>query len=134
MNSLMWIYEAVKAKLPSGYENVFYQYMREDQVGDVGIYLYEGQNDQYTVDGSEVFNCVKVHVQVNADKSVEGLAKALDYLTLFVNKMESEQCDLSNITFVSVNHLGPKAVPIGRNKFDIQVVKCDIDLKYIFEE
>ena len=133
MGSMMLLYEAVRRKLPDRYKNVFYQYMRDDQIGDVGIYLYQGENDLYTIDGATQYNTVKVHVQVNADKSTQGLQEALDYLTEFVDRIENEQCDISNISFISANHIGPKAIPIGRNEFDIQVVKSDINLKYVFD-
>ena len=42
---LMLVYAAVKEKLGTEYENVFFQTMREDKQGDVGIYLYESSND-----------------------------------------------------------------------------------------
>lgn len=124
----MLVYEAIRNKLPNVYTNVFYQFTRDDQIGDVGIYLYEGQNDLYSIDGEEVYAPIKAHIQVNAGKSIDEINKALDYLEEFVNRIENEQSGISGISFISVKHLGPKAIPIGRNKFDINIVKTDLEL------
>ena len=128
----MLIYEAVKNKLGDEYENVFFQTMREDTPGDVGIYLYESANDIEDLQGKEVYNNIKVHVQVNSVQSTDGIAKALRYLTKFTERIENETSDVDGIEFVSAMHLGPRAIPIGKNDFNIIVCKSTIDLKYIF--
>lgn len=129
----MLIYEAVERKLGSEYENVFYQTMREDQPGDVGIYLYESANDEEDLSGNEVYNCIKVHVQVNSEQSTEGMVKALKYLTKFAEKIENEASDVDGIEFVSAMHLGPRALAIGKNEHNILICRSVIDLKYTFE-
>ena len=129
---IMKIYEAVEKKLGDEYENVFYQTMREDQPGDVGIYLYESANDIEDLQGQEVYNNIKVHVQVNSEQSTEGMAKALRYLTKFTERIENETSDVDGVEFISAMHLGPRAIPIGKNDFNIIVCKSTIDLKYIF--
>lgn len=131
--SMMLIYEAIKEKLGSEYPNVFYQTMREDVPGDVGIYLYESSNDRRDIEGDVVYDCIKVQVQVNSDKSVIGMQKALNYLSEFTRRIESEQSAISGITFIEAEHIGPRAVPIGKNQFNILVCRSVIDLKYIFE-
>lgn len=131
--SMMWLYEVVRIKLGKQYPNIMYQTVRDDVEGDVGIFLYESSNDKEDMTGEDVYRAVKVQVQVNAEKSVEGLGKALDYLTKFVDRMESEQSNIEVINFIDVKHIGPKAVPIGKNKYGIQVVKCTIDLRYVFK-
>lgn len=133
MESMMLLYEAVKNKLDPTYSNVFYQTMREDTVGDVGIYLYESSNDIEDMDGDVVYNCVKVQIQVNCDRSVQGLQKALDYLTKFTHRIEKEQCGISGLQFVEAQHQGPRAIAIGKNTFDILVCRSVIDLKYIYD-
>ena len=130
---IMKIYEAVENKLGDEYENVFYQTMREDQPGDVGIYLYESANDVEDMAGEEVFNCIKVHVQVNSEQSTEGMAKALRYLTKFTERIENENSDVDGVEFISAMHLGPRAIPIGKNDFNILVCKSTVNLKYTFE-
>lgn len=131
-DSIAWLYDAVRLKLGDKYKNVYYQMQKEDEENNVGIYLYSGQNDVRSIDGNDVYNCIKVHVQVNCERSLNGLVDGLDYLSSFVDRIENETCELANILFVDAVHIGPKAVPIGRNKYDIQVVKCDIDLKYVY--
>lgn len=128
----MYVYEAVRIKLGKEYPNVFYQMTREDKDGDVGIFLYESSNDLRDIAGGDVYNSIKVHIQINAPRSADGLVKAIDYLTRFVDKIENTPSNIPNISFIEAVHIGPKAVPIGRNKFDILVCKCDIDLKYVF--
>ena len=81
---LMLVYKAVKEKLGTEYKNVFFQTMREDKQGDVGIYLYESSNDVEDLSGDDVYNCIKIQVQVNSEQSEEGLQTALNYLTSFV--------------------------------------------------
>ena len=128
----MLIYEAVEKKLGDEYENVFYQTMREDQPGDVGIYLYESANDEEDLSGNEVYNCIKVHVQVNSEQSTEGMAKALRYLTKFTERIENENSDVDGVEFISAMHLGPRAIAIGKNNHNILICRSVIDLKYTF--
>ena len=129
----MSVYEAVEKKLGTDYENVFYQTMREDQPGDVGIYLYESANDEEDLQGNEVYNCIKVHIQVNSEQSTEGMAKALRYLTKFTERIENENSDVDGIEFISAQHLGPRAIAIGKNNHNILICRSVIDLKYTFE-
>lgn len=129
---IMLIYEAVEKKLGNEYENVFYQTMREDQPGDVGIYLYESANDEEDLGGNEVYNCIKVHVQVNSEQSTEGMAKALRYLTKFTERIENENSDVDGVEFMSAMHLGPRAIAIGKNNHNILICRSVIDLKYTF--
>ena len=130
---LMLVYDAVKEKLGTEYENVFFQTMREDKQGDVGIYLYESANDVEDMAGEEVFNCIKVHVQVNSEQSTEGMAKALRYLTKFTERIENENSDVDGVEFISAQHLGPRAIAIGKNNYNILICRSVIDLKYTFE-
>lgn len=130
---MMSVYEAVEKKLGTDYENIFYQTMREDQPGDVGIYLYESANDLEDLQGQEVFNCIKVHIQVNSEQSTEGMAKALRYLTEFTERIENETSDVEGIEFISATHLGPRAIAIGKNNYNILICRSVIDLKYTFE-
>ena len=129
---LMLVYDAVKEKLGTEYENVFFQTMREDKQGDVGIYLYESSNDVEDLSGDDIYNCIKIQVQVNSEQSKEGLQTALNYLTSFVERIENEASNVDGIEFISVQHIGPRAIPIGKNDFNIIVCKSTIDLKYIF--
>ena len=129
----MKIYEAVEKKLGTDYENIFYQTMREDQPGDVGIYLYESANDEEDLQGQEVFNCIKVHIQVNSEQSTEGMAKALRYLTKFTERIENETSDVDGVEFISAMHLGPRAIAVGKNNHNILICRSVIDLKYTFE-
>jgi hypothetical protein len=130
---IMLVYEAVKEKLGTEYANIFYQTMREEQSGDVGIYLYESSNDTEDISGNEVFNCVKVHIQVNAEQSADGMAKALRFLSSFTERIENENSNVEGIEFISAEHIGPRAIPIGKNKYNILVCRATVDLKYTFE-
>lgn len=130
---IMLLYDAIREKLGTEYENVFYQSMREDQPGDVGIYLYESSNDSMDMAGNDIYNSVKVQVQVNAEQSAEGLGKALNYLKDFTYKIESEDSDIEGVEFISTMHIGPRAIAIGKNKYNILVCRSVIDLKYILE-
>ena len=129
---LMLVYDAVKEKLGTEYVNVFFQTMREDKQGDVGIYLYESSNDVEDLSGDDIYNCIKIQVQVNSEQSEEGLQTALNYLTSFVERIENEASNVDGIEFISAQHIGPRAIPIGKNDFNIIVCKSTIDLKYIF--
>ena len=129
---LMLVYNAVKEKLGTEYENVFFQTMREDKQGDVGIYLYESSNDVEDLSGDDIYNCIKIQVQVNSEQSEEGLQTALNYLTSFVERIENDASNVDGIEFISAQHIGPRAIPIGKNDFNITVCKSTVDLKYIF--
>lgn len=129
---LMLVYKAVKEKLDDTYKNVFFQTMREDKQGDVGIYLYESSNDVENLSGDDIYNCIKVQIQVNSEQSEEGLKTALNYLTSFTERIENEASNIEGIGFISAQHIGPRAIPIGKNDFNILVCKSTVDLKYIF--
>ena len=60
------------------------------------------------------------------------LKTALNYLTSFVERIENEASNVDGIGFISAQHIGPRAIPIGKNDFNIIVCKSTIDLKYIF--
>ena len=131
---MLKIYEAVRAKLGNTYQNVFYQTMRENEEGDVGIYLYDSSNENKGIDGTIFYDSVKVQVQVNAYKSIDGMETALNYLDEFTRKMETEQSDIEGISFISCEHQGARALAIGKNEYGIQIVRCILDLKYILDE
>lgn len=131
MESMMLIYEAVKEKLNTPY-TIFFQTMQEDKVNNIGIYLYESANDRQDIEGDVVYNNIKVHVQLNTDRNITSLQKGLDMLADFTRRIESEQSAVSGIEFIEALHQGPRAVPIGRNQFDILICRSVIDLKYIF--
>ena len=126
------LYKVIRNKLDNTYKNVFNQNMREDKPGDVGIYLYESSNDSYDLCGDDIYNCIKVQLQVNAGPSAEELETALLFLSHFVDRIENEQSDIENISIISAQHIGPRAIPIGKNDFNITVCKSTVDLKYIF--
>lgn len=128
----MLIYDAVKEKLGNEYSDVFYQTMKEDQPNQVGIYLYESSNDVEDLLGDEVYNCIKIQVQVNTEQSEDGMRKAMKYLSSFVERIENETSDIEGIEFISAKHLGPRALIIGKNNFNILVCRSLIDLKYTF--
>ena len=129
----MLIYDAIREKLGTDYENVFYQSMREDQPGDVGIYLYESSNDLMDLAGDDVYNCVKVQIQVNSEQSEDGMRKALNYLKRFTHRIESETSEIDEVDFISAQHLGPRAIAIGKNQYNILICRSVIDSKYTLE-
>lgn len=130
----MLLYDAIAEKLGTEYSNIFYQTMREDKPGDVGVYLYESSNDIEDLGGNEICNNVKVHIQVNAEQGIDGMAKALNYLTAFTERIESEVSGVDGIEFIGAEHIGPRAIAIGKNDYDILICKCDVDLKYTYEQ
>ena len=133
MDDVFLVYDLVSEKLGNGYEHKFYQSMRSDREGDVGIYLYISSNDLEDLSGNEVYNSVKVHVQVNCEAGDDGLKKALNYLTEFTHKIENEVSNTPGIEIVSAQHIGPRALPIGRNEHNILICKSDVDLKYEYK-
>ena len=134
MDSIIYIYEIAKLFLGDKYKDISYQYQQEDKEGSVGIYLYEGANDRKDIGGDVVYKTVKLHVQVNCFKSHQGLLDGINYISSFVDKIENSPSPFKILTFDSVEHLGPKAIPIGRNKYGITIVKCDVNIQYIINE
>lgn len=130
---IMLVYDAVKEKLGDEYSDVFYQTMKEDQPNQVGIYLYESSNDLEDLGGNEVYNCIKVQIQVNCEQSELGIRKAMKYLSDFVERIENEESTIDGIEFISAEHLGPRALVIGKNNYNILICRSVIDLKYTFD-
>ena len=133
MGDMMKIYELVEEKLGQKFKNIFYQSMRDDKVGDVGIFLYESSKDLMDLAGDDVFNCIKVHVQVNGDTNIESMGEVLNYLSEFTHRIESEESNTDGIEIISAEHLGPRAICIGRNQFNIPIYRSLVDLKYTLE-
>lgn len=126
------LYQAIKEKLGTEFP-VTYQTMREDKEGVVGIYLYESSNDVEDLAGDTVYESIKCHIQVNATNSEEGIIQALTYLRQFVDRIETENSTVDGIDFVMARHIGPRAICIGKNGYNIQVCVCNIDIKYILD-
>lgn len=131
--SIKWIYELVSLYLKKIFKcKIYNQFMSFDKEDEIGIFLYDGQNDQYTIDGNVTFRDIKVQVQYNCKRSNDGLYEGLDKLTEFVDLIEHTQSVIPNISFVSVEHQGAKAKILHRNEYDIQVAYCTLDIKYTF--
>ena len=79
------------------------------------------------------YESIKVHVQVNCAASEIGIQEALDYLRAFVDKMEDEYVDTDLIEFVDCKHVGPKAIPIGKNGYNIPMCRSVVDIKYLLK-
>ena len=129
---IKYLYDAIRAKLGTEYKNIFDEDMRDDVPGDVGIFMYTSSNDVETLDGTEVYNCIKVHIKINAEQSSDGLFKAINYLSKFTHRIENETSDIPEIGFVSAKHIGPRALKLRKNEYGISVCVCNIDLKYIW--
>lgn len=131
------IYDLVEEKLPLNvYDTITWQTMRDDTVGVAGIFLYESSNDEEDLSGAQIYNCIKVQIQVNSEQSEDGLKKALNYLSDFVENIENDTSNTlsDKIEIISARHLGPRALVIGKNDNDILVCRTTVDLKYIFTE
>lgn len=124
------LYDAVKLKLGDKFGPVTYQTMREDKPRAVGIYLYEGQADRVDMSGDYVYEVIKVHIQVNADQTEDGILEALNCLREAVRRLETERSDVPGVVFLYVQHSGPKAIPIGKNGYNIPVCVSNIEIKY----
>lgn len=131
MESMMLLYEAVKNKINTTYP-IYFQTMQEDKVNNIGIYLYESSNDRFDIEGDTVYNSIKVHVQLNTDRNINSMNQGLELLSNFTRRIESERSDVVGIEFIEAIHQGPRAIPIGRNTYDILICRSVIDLKYIF--
>lgn len=126
------IYEAIEAVLGTKYP-VGWQYMDEQSTEVVGIYVYESSNDSRYADGEYEYESIKVHVQINCASSEVGIQEALDYLRAFVDKMEDTYVDTTDIEFVDCKHVGPKAIPIGKNGYNIPMCRSVVDIKYLLK-
>ena len=51
----------------------------------------------------------------------------------FVDRIENEDSNIEGIEFISAQHIGPRALVIGKNNYNILVCRSLIDLKYTFK-
>lgn len=126
------LYLAIEQILGSKYP-ISWQYMDEQSSEVVGIYLYESSNDKRMMDGEYEYESLKAHVQVNCAASEVGIQDALVYLRGFVDKIEDTYVDTDSVEFVDCKHVGPKAIPIGKNDYKIPMVRSVIDIKYLLK-
>lgn len=129
LNTDAYLYDAIRAKLGSEYTNVTNESMQEDKPGSVGIYLYQSKGDERTFDGVE-FENIKVQIQVNAEQSEEGINKAKRYLRQWVYRMEDEDSDIPEISFIYAAYENHPVISMGKNKFNISVYRAIVDLSY----
>lgn len=122
------LYKSIENKLGTQFGPINRQSRKEDVNRAVGIFLYESSNDEYDSDGI-VYECIKAHIEVNASNEVE-ITEALQYLRRFVDRIEEETSGINGLTFEMVEHVGPKAVPIGKNGYNLHVCVSNIDIKY----
>lgn len=125
------LYQAIENKLGDTLSPITWQTMQEDAVGNVGIFLYSGKDDDANLSGY-TNECIKVHIQVNAGNEVERIA-ALNYLRTFVTRIETEQSDVDGVDFVHAQHQGARAHDIGKNQFGTHVCVSNIALKYTLD-
>lgn len=123
------LYKAIEEKLGDKYP-ILYQNMSNDTPNTVGIFLYESSNDLETLDGSLMYESIKVHIQVNAENTEKGIFDALDYLRQFVKRIENERSAIVGVSLVACSHVGPKAIVIGKNEFNVTVCVSNVDVKY----
>ena len=129
------LYDAIKEKLGDSIESskISYQTIDEMAPGTVGIYLYTSSNDVEDLGGETVYESIKAHIEINAEDTPDGIKDALKYLRDAVDKIEKEQSTIDGVSFVMCRHVGPKALPIGKNSYDILKCVCNIDIKYILD-
>lgn len=126
------VYEAVESLLGTKYP-IGWQYMDEQKAEVVGVYLYESSNDSRYVDGEYEYESIKVHVQINCLSTELGIQEALNYLRAFVDKIEDTYVSTADVEFVDCKHVGPKAIPIGKNGYNIPMCRSVVDIKYLLK-
>lgn len=127
------IYAAIKIKLDDTYPDAVERWRDSNKPGSCGIWLLDSVNQSKTVDGSTIFEACKVHVEVTCGPSAEEEDLALRNLTHFVNRLETEPCEIMQILFKSRIHNGQPAKILNNNLFDLKVAYCEVDLRYIFK-
>lgn len=133
--SIVMLFPAIEEKLPpTNKYNIFYKNMREDIPNDCGIYLYESSNDLEDISGTDIYDCIKVQVQVLVEGNFQAICEGLDWLTKFVERIESEPSTISGVEFISVMHQGPKALDVGQNDYGFELCRSVLDIKYTLNQ
>jgi len=128
------IYQVISEKLGTEYPLITYNKMDDSKENSVGIFLYPSEADKETLDGQTVYESLKAHIQVNAERSDAGEIKAIAYLRNFVSRIESEKSTIPGVKLRGCLHVGMKSQPIGVNSFNIPVYVTNVAIKYILTD
>lgn len=122
----------IESQLGTTYVTSF-QDMDDSASGALGIFMYQGEADIQDLSGEYVYECMKVHLQLNCEQNEDAIFSGSKYLRDTVEAFESfsfNGLQPPNIDIVDAQHIGPKVVPIGKNKNGLHVLRTVLQIKY----
>lgn len=130
-DTLERVYKFVEEYLPRYYD-VVWQSLDENEYKQIGIFLYQGQKDNYWDDGDCAFECVKVHIEMLCGKEDDALITGMNKLRKFAHSIKDAESDIDGLDIVDVQILN-KCIPLGKNQHGIQKITSNLELKFILE-
>lgn len=129
---MLRLYRFVESCLPDTFENITYDSMDEDKQGQVGIFAYQSEDDAESLEGT-IWENIKFQIQVTANSGESGMQEVSDYLRDFIKIIESKMDSGDNtLEIIQCKHIGPKAIKIKTNDYNIALWRCVINIKYNF--
>lgn len=124
------LYEYLNSFLGDTYE-VSYQMLQEDTPNQLGLFLYQGKEDEEDLTGAQIYECVNVHLQLVCEKDENAIFDGLDYLSNVVDNLEWNADGNEEVQIVSIRRLGKKALPIGQNEHGYPELVSNLQVLYI---
>ena len=110
--------------------DVTYQRYAEDKTEQAGILLFSSRNDKECISGETEYECMKVEIHVTCENNADDIFENMDLLKEVVNKFEELISTVDGLEIEWAKHLGSKVRPSYINGYNLQVVKCVIDINY----
>lgn len=123
------LFEYLRAFLTGKY-NISIQALKEDAPDQLGMFLYQGIEDKEDLCGEVVYECFKLHLQLVVGKSEDAIYEGLDFLRNVVDRLENEAAGNEAIEIVSIQHIGAKATPIGKNEHGYPELVSNLQVLY----
>lgn len=110
--------------------DVTFQRYAEDTTEQAGILLFSSRNDKECISGETEYECMKVEIHVTCENNADDIFENMDLLKEVVNKFEELISTVDGLEIEWAKHLGSKVRPSYINGYNLQVVKCVIDINY----
>ena len=124
------LFDYLKECLGTDY-TVSFQTIHEDQPDQLGVFFYQGIEDDQFLDGSDRYECYNVHLQLQTQPSEDEIFRGMDYLREMVDFFEQEAEGNDLVDIVNITRKGARVSPLGNNEHGYPVLVSNLQVLYL---
>ena len=124
------LFEYLKKCLGTDY-TISFQTIHEDRPDQLGVFFYQGVEDEQFLDGSDIYECYNVHLQLQTQPSEDAVFAGMDYLRNTVDFLEREAEGNDYVYIVNITRKGAKVSPLGNNEHGYPVLVSNLQVLYL---